>query len=188
MPGGQAGALGRESPERVPSLEGMIEPPTPPRLVFRALGPGLVGATALTLVHEGARRVLKHPPRLDVLGTRSLEKGIRFFGGVPAKGRRLRRQTLAGDLVSNALFFSLVALGRPKRPYLRGAVLGLLAGVGSVVLPPRLGLGKAPSRARPSTSLLTVAWYTLGGLAAARATRRLLARRDPALSLVRPIG
>jgi hypothetical protein len=151
----------------------MIEPSLPqPRLFLRALGPGLVGAASLTLVHEGARRVLKHPPRMDVLGRRSLKKGIRWFGFTPAQGQRLHRQTLAGDLVSNSLYFALVALGRPKRPYLRGAVLGLLAGVGAVVLPPYLGLGKAPSRARPSTSLLTVAWYTLGGLMAARATRR----------------
>jgi hypothetical protein len=165
----------------------MLEPIAPPRIVFRALGPGLVGATALTLVHEGARRVLKHPPRMDVLGKRSLKKGIRFFGGEPAHGRRLHRQTLAADVLSNGLFFSLVALGRPKRPYLRGALLGLAAGLGAVVLPPRLGLGRAPSRARPSTSLLTVAWYTLGGLVAARATRKLLARQEPTLPLGRPL-
>jgi hypothetical protein len=154
----------------------MIEPPVSsrPRLLLRALGPGLIGATSLTLVHEGARRVLEHPPRMDVLGKRALKKGIRWFGGRPAHGRRLHRQSLAGDLLSNTLFYSLVALGRPKRPYLRGAVLGLLAGWGAVVLPPYLGLGKRPARARTSTSLLTVAWYTLGGLFAARATRGLL--------------
>ena len=156
-----------------------MEPPVSsrPRLLLRALGPGLVGATSLTLVHEGARRVLKHPPRMDVLGKRALKKGYRWFGERPAHGARLHRQSLAADLVSNSLFYSLVALGRPKRPYLRGAVLGLLAGLGAVVLPPYLGLGKGPSRASASTSLLTVAWYTLGGLAAARATRRLLGAR-----------
>ncbi len=153
-----------------------MEPPVSsrPRLLLRALGPGLVGATSLTLVHEGARRVLAHPPRMDVLGKRALKKGIRWFGGRPAHGSRLHRQSLAGDVLSNTLFYSLVALGRPKRPYLRGAVLGLLAGVGALVLPPYLGLGRGPSRARASTSLLTVAWYLLGGLAAARATHQRL--------------
>ncbi len=148
-----------------------------PRLFFRALGPGLWGATSLTLVHEGARRVLKHPPRMDVLGKRALEKAVRWTGGKPARGRKLHRQSLVADIVSNSLFYALVAMGRPKRPYLRGGALGLLAGLGAVVLPPYLGLGKAPSRARPSTSLLTVAWYTLGGLMAARSTRKLMARR-----------
>lgn len=150
-----------------------------PRLLFRALGPGLIGATSLTLVHEGARRVLKHPPRMDVLGKRALKKAVRWSGGKPARGWRLHRQSLVGDVVSNSLFYALVALGRPKRPYLRGGVLGLLAGLGAVVLPPYLGLGKAPGRARPSTSLLTVAWYTLGGLMAARSTRGLIDRRSP---------
>lgn len=159
----------------------MMEPSVPsrPRLLLRALGPGLVGATSLTLVHEGARRVLAHPPRMDVLGKRALKKGIRWFGGRPAHGRRLHRQSLAGDVLSNSLFYSLVALGRPKRPYLRGAVLGLLAGLGAVVLPPYLGLGRRPARARTSTSLLTIAWYTLGGLAAARATRGLIQAAPP---------
>lgn len=145
-----------------------------PRLWVAALGPGLVGATSLTLLHEGARRVLEHPPRMDVLGKRALKKGARALGLRPARGRRLHRQALVGDLVSNSLFYALVALGRPRRPFLRGAVLGLLAGLGAVVLPPSLGLGRRPSRARSSTSLLTVAGYTLGGLAAARATRSLL--------------
>ncbi|WP_241758735.1 hypothetical protein [Pyxidicoccus parkwayensis] len=159
----------------------MMEPSVPsrPRLLLGALGPGIVGATSLTLIHEGARRVLAHPPRMDVLGKRALKKGVRWFGGRPAHGRRLHRQSLAGDVLTNGLFYSLVALGRPKRPYLRGVVVGLLAGVGAVVLPPYLGLGRRPSRARASTSLLTLAWYTLGGLAAARATRSLLDSAPP---------
>jgi hypothetical protein len=146
-----------------------------PRRYLRALGPGLVGSLSLTLIHEGARRVLKHPPRMDVLGKRSLKKGFRWLGLRPAHGRRLHRQSLAGDLISNSIFYSLVAMGRPKRPYVRGAILGALAGLGAVVLPPYLGLGRRPSRARTSTALLTVAWYLLGGLSAARATRSLTA-------------
>jgi len=59
---------------------------------------------------------------------------------------------------------------------LLGGLLGALAGVGAVVLPPYLGLGKRPSRAQPRTALLTVAYYTLAGLGAARATRAMTAR------------
>jgi hypothetical protein len=143
-----------------------------PRRYLSALGPGLIGSLSVTLIHEGARRMLKHPPRMDVLGKRALKKGFRWLGFPPAHGRRLHRQALAGDLISNSLFYSLVAMGRPKRPYVRGALLGALAGLGAVVLPPLLGLGSRPSRARKSTELLTVAWYVLGGLSAARATRR----------------
>lgn len=141
------------------------------RRFLSALGPGLAGALSVTLIHEGARRVLSHPPRMDVLGKRSLKKGLRWLGIRPSHGRRLHRQTLVGDLISNSLFYSLVALGHPRRPYLRGVLLGTLAGVGAVLLPPYLGLGRRSSRAKTSTALLTVAWYLLGGLGAARATR-----------------
>jgi hypothetical protein len=110
---------------------------------------------------------------MDVLGKRSLKKGIRWLGFRPARGQRLHRQALVGDLISNSLFYALVAVGRPRRPYLRGAFLGALAGLGAVVLPPLMGLGHRPSRARRTTALLTVAWYLLGGLSAARATRSL---------------
>lgn len=150
-----------------------LPPLSQPRRYLSALGPGLIGSLSVTLIHEGARRMLDHPPRMDVLGKRALKKGFRWLGFPPARGRRLHRQALLGDLISNSLFFSLVAMGRPKRPYVRGALLGALAGLGAVVLPPLLGLGRRPSRARTSTALLTVAWYTLGGLSAARATRRL---------------
>lgn len=151
-------------------------PPAPPRFFFSALGPGLAGSVALTLIHEGARHVLKHPPRMDVYGKRSMRLASRYLGRKPAHGKRLYRQAMVGDLVSNALYFALVAVGRPRRPYLRGTLLGSLAGVGAVLLGPKLGLGRKPSRDVPTTSTLTVLWYTLGGLGAAWATRRLLPR------------
>ena len=150
--------------------------PTEPRFGARALGPGLVGSLSLTLMHEGLRRAIKDPPRMDVLGMRALKKGSHFLGLRTARGRRLHRQALLGDVVANSLFYSLVSLGQPRRPFLRGALLGGLAGVGAVVLPPYLGLGKRPARAQPRTALLTVAYYTLAGLAAARATRGMTVR------------
>ncbi len=153
----------------------LVPPPPPPRIGLLSLGPGLAGSLALTLVHESARRVLKHPPRMDVYGERALRILSRYLGRKPARGKRLHRQALVADVLSNGLYYALVALGRPRRPFLRGALLGGLAGVGAVLLGPRLGLGEAPSRATPSTSLLTVAWYTLGGLGAAWATHRLQA-------------
>jgi hypothetical protein len=151
-------------------------PPPPPRFLLRALGPGLAGSVALTLIHEGARRVLEHPPRMDVYGKRSMRLASRYLGRKPAHGKHLYRQALVGDILSNALYFAMVGLGRPKRPYLRGTLLGSLAGLGAVLLGPKLGLGRKPSRDVPTTSTLTVLWYTLGGLSAAWAARRLMPR------------
>ncbi|WP_317172766.1 hypothetical protein [Hymenobacter sp. HDW8] len=80
---------------------------------------------------------------------------------------------MAGDLLSNGLYYSLVGTG--KNAWQRGLVLGLAAGIGGVVLPGPMGLGEAPSNRTPQTKLMTVAWYLIGGLAAAgvaRATRK----------------
>jgi hypothetical protein len=136
-----------------------------------AIGGGLVGACALTALHESARRVLPHPPRMDILGMRSIAATAAAVGADPP--RHLHAAALAGDLVSNALYYSLVGAGRPETAVARGAALGLLAGVGAVLLPGPLGLGTAPSCRTPQTAAMTVAWYTAGGLAAGLACRLL---------------
>jgi hypothetical protein len=135
--------------------------------MLKALGSGLVGACALTLIHETARRFLDDAPRMDVLGMRALSKAahaVDFQPPVP-----LHEAALAGDLVSNSLYYSLVGAG-PARDGLRnGALLGLAAGLGAVFLPEPLGLGRQPTARAPATQAMTVAWYLVGGLAAGAA-------------------
>lgn len=143
------------------------------RHFLSALGPGFAGALSVTLAHEGARRVLAHPPRMDVVGKRTLKKGARWFGLRPSHGKRLYWQALVGDLAANSVYYALVAVGHPRRPYFRAVVLGGLAGLGAVLLPPVLGVSPRIRRTRLSTSLFTMAWYLLGGVGAARATRSL---------------
>jgi hypothetical protein len=135
--------------------------------MLKALGSGLVGACALTLIHETARRFVDDAPRMDVLGMRALAKTMRAVDVEPPVP--LHEAALVGDIVSNSLYYSLVGAG-PARDALRnGALLGLAAGLGAVVLPERLGLGRQPTEDSPQTQLMTVAWYTLGGLAAGAA-------------------
>jgi hypothetical protein len=135
--------------------------------MLKALGSGLVGACALTLIHETARRFVDDAPRMDVLGMRALSKAARavdFDPPVP-----LHQAALVGDLVSNSLYFSLVGAGSSRDALRNGALLGLAAGLGAVFLPEPLGLGRQPTEDSPQTQLMTVAWYTLGGLAAGAA-------------------
>jgi hypothetical protein len=139
--------------------------------VMRALGGGTVGAIALTALHELTRRTVPHAPRMDVIGMRALSKTVRALGRRPARGRRLFRQTLLGDLAANSLYYSLAAAGR--RPRGRGLLLGAAAGLGAAALPPLLGLGRSPGAKFPVTPLMTLALYTAGGLAAAAAGRAL---------------
>ncbi len=72
-----------------------------------------------------------------------------------------------GDILSNAVYYSLIGAGKRKGLLKRGFVLGLAAGVGAVFMPEKMGLNNAPSDRTTETKVLTVLWYTVGGLAAA---------------------
>jgi hypothetical protein len=133
--------------------------------VVLGLGSGLVGALALTAAHEGLRRNAPVSPRMDVLGMRAFKGIAEALGFDAPRGKNLRRDALIGDIIANTAFFSLAAGGR--KPLLRGVTLGLLAGIGAVVLPPYLGLGKAPRGRSKVVRAETVGLYVLGGLAAA---------------------
>src|SRR6188474_1511894 len=79
--------------------------------VITAIGSGIAGAIALTLVHETARRVIPHAPRVDVIGTRALSRPLRAMGYQPPHFNRLHNVALAGELVSNGAYYSLVGAG-----------------------------------------------------------------------------
>ena len=142
----------------------------------RALASGLAGACALTAIHQTARGLTPDAPRMDVLGMRAIDRSARAVGVEPPAGANLYAAAMGGDILFNSLYYSLVGMGGPDGAWLRGAALGLTAGVGAVLLPGPLGLGTGPSRRTPQTALMTVALYLAGGLAAAAACRAL----DPA--------
>lgn len=137
---------------------------------------GLAGALALTTVHQLGQHWVDVAPRMDVVGMRALA-GMRERAGMGVPDREtLYRQTLAGDIASNALYYSLVGVGGRDGRWWRGAALGAMAGVGALLLPRPLGLGDPPHSESHTNQVLTVAWYTVGGLATA-AMLGLLDRR-----------
>lgn len=144
----------------------------------RAVSGGIAGALLLTGLHEAARRAVPHAPRMDVIGERALSRSLRAWHRRPPRGRQLFRTTLAAELLSNTLYYSLVGAGSGSGRLRRGLLLGLAAGVGAVLLPPRLGLGHPPGEKVPLTPVLTIAWYTAGGLTAALVSQ-LLDDSDP---------
>ena len=138
-----------------------------------ALVSGAAGAVALTAVHQAARAVTDSAPRMDVVGMRALARGASAAGTEPPKTHAgLYGATLAGDLVANSIYYSLATT------YTRGTVLGLLAGIGALVLPERMGLGVPPKSELLSNQVMTVAWYLVGGLAAAATAQCLRGRHN----------
>ncbi|HLL87937.1 MAG TPA: hypothetical protein VK324_01410 [Tepidisphaeraceae bacterium] len=139
---------------------------------------GLAGACAVTAVHQLANKAgVPHAPRVDVVGRRAIAGPLAMLGIDPPKGKSLHDAALALDIASNTLYYAAVAKNDGRHAWRRGLVLGLLAGIGAVVLPPALRLGSKPTSRTPATQLMTVAWYTLGGLVAA-ATARTLAEGE----------
>lgn len=142
-----------------------------------SLAAGLAGAVALTALHEAARRLRPHDaPRMDVLGERGLRRLLAKADAAQPAEPTAYALTMAGDVISNALYYSLVGSG--PRSLRRGWLLGVVAGVGGVALPGPLGLGTAPSGRTPQTRAMTVAWYTVGGVVAGAVAAALRQRRQ----------
>jgi len=135
--------------------------------ILNALVGGFAGAIALNLLHETVRRIDKKAPRIDLLGEEALNRTLNSFNAQPLKGNSLYAATLAGDVISNGLYYSLIGFGEEKNIWLKGASIGLAAGFGAIEIPKTIGLDDAPVTKTNKTKALTVAWYLIGGLVAA---------------------
>ncbi|CAN5852252.1 hypothetical protein BH18ACI5_BH18ACI5_01970 [soil metagenome] len=136
-----------------------------------ALLSGAAGAAALTAVHQAARLITDDAPRMDIVGMRALSGGAEAADADLPRDNRLYNMTLAGDLIFNSAYYALATT------WTRGAALGLLAGVGALVLPQKMGLGNPPKSELLSNQVMTVAWYLLGGLTAACTAQYLAKKR-----------
>lgn len=133
---------------------------------------GFAGAAALTIAHQVLHRVIDEAPRMDLLGEEALEK-VADEAGTEIPSDKLFEVTMAGDILMNSLYYSNVGMGDSKNAILRGAVLGLAAGLGGVYVPGEVGLTSAYSSGTRKTSLLTIALYSFGGIVAGAMARRL---------------
>lgn len=135
--------------------------------VSSALAGGLAGTLTVASVHEALRRISPDAPRMDLLDMDLIKKGLKSMNKkVPAEND-LQRWAVGGELLGDTAYFSLAAAGGRKGAWLRGALLGLAAGVTAVVLPKPLGLPKEPSNKSIGTQMMTIGLYLMAGLAAA---------------------
>lgn len=143
-----------------------------------AIGGGITGAVALTLIHQTVKKLSPDAPRMDLLGMEAIAKSLKsVHADVPGKNK-LFTITMAGDIFSNSLYYSLAGIGNERQAILRGALLGLAAGIGGVYLPKPLGLNEKPSNRTPQTKLMTVALYSIGGVVAGMAGKLIENKRD----------
>jgi hypothetical protein len=137
----------------------------------KALISGLAGALALTAANKGLQKYTRKAPKVDVFGVRAIKKGLKAIGLSRPGKKKLFGLSLGSDLLFNSLYYSLTASG--KRPLLRGSLLGLGAGAGTLSLPGILGFGKKQVGSSFKQRLLSVGIYLAGGLTAAGAYRLL---------------
>ncbi len=135
---------------------------------------GVAGAVSLNLMHECTRVSMPHPPRVDIVGMRAVAKIARATGHEPPQ--ELRKTAMAGDLVANSLYYGLVGLGGRRNALAIGAVGGLAAGIGALLLSPTLGVGDAEVNRTRGTQVMTAGMYFAAGLIAG-AVYRSVSRR-----------
>ncbi len=129
-----------------------------------ALGGGLAGACAVSLLHETARRMVPQAPRMDLLGKEAIVKSLRASHHKVPGDESLFLWALAGDIFSNAIYYSITGMGKSKNMWARSAAMGLVAGIGAVALPKHLGLNEKHSNRSTTTQLMTVGLYLTGAL------------------------
>jgi len=143
-----------------------------------ALGGGLAGACAVTLIHETVRRIVPEAPRMDLLGMNAISKGLAAAGMEKPDENKLFTWALAADVVSNSLYFSLAGLGKEKNAWLKTSLLGLGAGIGAVLLPGPLGLDEKHSNKTVATKLMTIGLYLAGALVTTAVMKALEKREE----------
>ena len=138
---------------------------------------GLAGACALTLLNESVKKLDKDAPRMDLLGMNAVARLMKGNSILTQTAGKLFPVALASDLVSNSLYYSMADTDTRKQTLIRGALLGLDAGVGAVTLPKTLGLNEEATTRTMKTKVLTVTWYLIGGLVAAAAMNMMNKKR-----------
>lgn len=130
----------------------------------RNLLAGLGGAIALNLLHEALKKTGKDMPRIDKLGEEAVQKGLATIGQHIDNKDNLYAATLGADVLSNAMYFSLIGAGNPKHIWPKAITMGLAAGTGAVALAGPMGLNPDPVAKSKKTEALTAGYYLFGAL------------------------
>lgn len=138
--------------------------------VISSMAGGLAGALSVTLMQEILKRVDPSAPRIDLLRKQAAFKIADRVSNGSTDARKVNSMGLAGDIISNTLYFSLTATGGKKAIPI-GSLLGLGMGAGAIALPSKVGLNPYFSAGTRKRRWMTMGMYLIGGLVAASVSR-----------------
>lgn len=118
---------------------------------------GLGGAIALNILHEIVRKNCNNVPHINELGEEALQKATDGTSLEISDPNKLYAATLAGDIVSNAIYYGTTATNH-------NFTSGLAAGLGAIVLPKKLGLDDSPVAENNKKKIMTVGYYLFGAI------------------------
>jgi hypothetical protein len=124
----------------------------------------LTGSLVLNLVHEVARKQINRAPRINEIGEEAVAKTFKKMGRTPPSEKKRYAMAMAGDLVANTAYYRMIAGNSRRETWIRGLLFGVVAGVGALTATKPMGLDDAPVNRSARTKVLTVLYYTVGGL------------------------
>lgn len=133
---------------------------------------GLAGAIVLTLLNESLKNVNSDMPRIDLVGKEAVQKTAEYFGLDIENSESLLSTVLVSDIISNTAYYSLIN-GEKEELWLKAASAGLLAGLGAVNLPAKMGLEDKPVSKSLTTKALVIGYYLAGALTTAAVIRMM---------------
>lgn len=126
--------------------------------MYKKLLAGLGGAIALNLLHEIVRKNFDNVPEVNKVGEEALNKALETMDLKISDQDQLYIATLAGDVVSNGVYYAATATSGFN------LVSGVAAGLGAVVLPKNMGLDDSPVAETTQKKVMTVAYYLFGAV------------------------
>ncbi|MGC5743822.1 hypothetical protein [Chryseobacterium sp. NFX27] len=126
--------------------------------MYKKILAGLGGAIALNLLHETIRKNFDNVPQVNKVGEEALNKALGKADMKITDKDQLYAATLAGDVISNGLYYATTATTGFN------IVSGVAAGLGAVMLPQKMGLDDSPVAETNQKKIMTVAYYLFGAV------------------------
>ncbi|KQT31500.1 hypothetical protein ASG22_18390 [Chryseobacterium sp. Leaf405] len=126
--------------------------------MYKKILAGLGGAIALNLLHETIRKNFDNVPEINKVGEEALNKALDKVDMKITNHDQLYAATLAGDVVSNGIYYATTATTSFN------IVSGIAMGMGAVLLPEKMGLDDAPVAKTTEKKVMTVAYYLFGAI------------------------